>query len=282
MLSLAQCIHTACLLEATAPKPGNVHRGADFEDLTYVDFLLAAQAISPILATANERSLGESILTAVHATRAVTGTNVNLGIILLLAPLAKIPRDQPWQSGLQQVWSELTARDCELVYQAITAAQPGGLGNATEGDVNSAPPNDLLQAMRWGAERDSIARQYANNYQEVATLVLPALQENLQQLPTLSAIVRSFVQVLAQLPDTLIARKCGSNLAQQASDWAAEVLQAGEESTESYYHALADLDFWLRSDGHKRNPGTTADLLCAGLFIALRDGWLQPPFRWEE
>jgi triphosphoribosyl-dephospho-CoA synthase len=270
------------LLEVTAPKPGNVHRGADFEDLTYVDFLLAAQAISPILATANERSLGESILDAVHATRAVTGTNVNLGIILLLAPLAKVPRDQPCQSGLQQVWSALTARDCELVYKAITAAKPGGLGNAAEGDVNATPPNDLLQAMRWGAERDSIARQYANNYQEVATIVVPALQENLAKLPTLSAIVRSFVQVLAQMPDTLIARKCGSNLAQQASDWAAEVLQAGEESTESYYHALADLDFWLRSDGHKRNPGTTADLLCAGLFIALRDGWLQPPFRWEE
>ena len=38
--------------------------------------------------------------------------------------------------------------------------------------------------------------------------------------------------------------------------------------------ALADFDFWLRSDGHRRNPGTTADLIAAALFAGLRDGWI--------
>ncbi len=45
-----------------------------------------------------------------------------------------------------------------------------------------------------------------------------------------------------------------------------EVLTAAERSTEEYYHALADLDFWLRADGRKRNPGTTADLICTRYF----------------
>ena len=46
--------------------------------------------------------------------------------------------------------------------------------------------------------------------------------------------------------------------------------------------ALADLDFWLRSDGHRRNPGTTADLIAAGLFAALREHQIALPFRWGK
>jgi len=42
---------------------------------------------------------------------------------------------------------------------------------------------------------------------------------------------------------------------------------------------LADFDFWLRSDGHRRNPGTTADLIAAALFVLLRDGLIDPPYR---
>jgi triphosphoribosyl-dephospho-CoA synthase len=36
-------------------------------------------------------------------------------------------------------------------------------------------------------------------------------------------------------------------------------------------------DEWLRADGHARNPGATADLIAAGLFVALRDGTIQLP-----
>jgi triphosphoribosyl-dephospho-CoA synthase len=38
----------------------------------------------------------------------------------------------------------------------------------------------------------------------------------------------------------------------------------------------ADFDDWLREGGHGRNPGTTADLVTAGLFVGLREGWLSP------
>ncbi len=158
---------------------------------------------------------------------------------------------------------------------------PAGMGKVAEADLSAAPPSNLLAAMKLAAERDTIARQYTNNYREIASIVLPMLLENLRKLPTLSAIVRTHVEVLAALPDTLIARKCGALIAQQASEWAGEVLIAAERSTEEYYHALADLDFWLRADGRKRNPGTTADLICAALFLALRDGHLQPPFVFE-
>jgi triphosphoribosyl-dephospho-CoA synthase len=57
------------------------------------------------------------------------------------------------------------------------------------------------------------------------------------------------------------------------------VLASGVPEGEDYLRALSDFDFWLRCDGHRRNPGTTADLIAAGLFAALRDGLLVPPFR---
>jgi triphosphoribosyl-dephospho-CoA synthase len=42
VLGIGQCATLACFLEATAPKPGNVHRGADFDDLTYPDLIASA------------------------------------------------------------------------------------------------------------------------------------------------------------------------------------------------------------------------------------------------
>jgi triphosphoribosyl-dephospho-CoA synthase len=79
----------ACLLEASAPKPGNVSPGRDFADLRYEDFVAAAAAIGEPLSEADARPLGATIRLAVEATRRHARTNVNLGIVLLLAPLVR-------------------------------------------------------------------------------------------------------------------------------------------------------------------------------------------------
>ena len=50
---------------------------------------------------------------------------------------------------------------------------------------------------------------------------------------------------------------------------------AGLPGDDAYRSAVADFDFWLRADGHRRNPGTTADLIAAGLFVLLREGRLE-------
>ena len=90
-LPIGLCAQLACILEATARKPGNVHRYADFADATYLDFLLSAAAIAPVMEQAPRRRVGETVLRAVRATRRVVATNTNLGTILLLAPLAAVP-----------------------------------------------------------------------------------------------------------------------------------------------------------------------------------------------
>ena len=77
----------ACLLEVVAPKPGNVSPGREFEDTTVADFLLSAAAIGPAFSVA--ATVGETVLRAVTDTRRLVSVNTNLGMILLLAPLAR-------------------------------------------------------------------------------------------------------------------------------------------------------------------------------------------------
>ena len=278
--SLGDCAALACLLECTAAKPGNIHRAADFEDASYLDFLLSSHALGRVFDRAASLTCGELILAGVHATRQFVEHNTNLGMILLLAPLAKVPPGTDLNAGLPAVLDALTADDCRQVYEAIRLAHPGALGDAAEADVNQAPPDDLVAAMRLAAERDLIARQYANGFHELFTEVVPSLRAGLDRgWSVQTAIIQAYVQLLASTPDTLIARKCGLAVAQEAAALAGIVLRSGEPLDDSYEGALVELDFWLRSDGHRRNPGTSADMIAAALFVLLREGWLRPPFR---
>jgi len=279
-LTVGQCATLASVMEATAPKPGNVHRGADFEDASYPDFIVSAVMVAPILEAAVKVPLGQTILNAVRATRAAVETNTNLGTLLLVAPLAKVPRTVPLEAGIGEVLANLSAADARDVYDAIRVANPGGLGRVAEADVADAPPNDLLSAMRLAAERDLVARQYVESFHHVLHVVRPGLHMALQSGLTISdAIVHVHLQLMAAHPDSLIARRRGPQVAQRAADMAAEVLAGGQPREEEYERRLADFDFWLRADGHLRNPGTTADLVTAGLFAALRDGIIAPPLR---
>jgi triphosphoribosyl-dephospho-CoA synthase len=279
-LSIGQCATLACMLEVTAPKPGNVHRGSDFEDVTLNDFLASAVAIGPAMETAVQNGVGRTVLGAVQATRALVGTNTNLGMVLLHAPLAVVARERPLASGVRGVLAELTAQDAADVYEAINLARPGGLGTAAAMDVARTPPQSLIAAMEAAAGRDDVARQYATGFVDVFERVMPLLVTEIPGLPTLSdRIMHTHVTLLAERGDTLIARKCGAEVSQKASAIARSALAAGAPGSEEYHEALADLDFWLRSDGHRRNPGTTADLIAAGLFVGLREGVIKPPWR---
>src|SRR5690606_24111639 len=97
--SIGDCASLACLWEAMPPKAGNVHRGADFADMSFTDFAVSAVAIRPTFERAADCSVGQLVLAAVTATRRLVPVNTNLGLLLLLAPLAKAavggsPRDR--------------------------------------------------------------------------------------------------------------------------------------------------------------------------------------------
>lgn len=266
------------MLEATAPKVGNVHRGADFDDLTFTDFMASAVAIAPAMELAAQAGVGQTIHTAITATRSLVDTNTNLGIVLLLAPLAAVPQGESLGLGVAKVLRSLTPDDSRLVYAAIRLAMPGGLGKVDEMDVGDVAPPDLLVAMRAAADRDLVARQYAQDFQLVLEQVGPWILAGTRQSWSLTdAIIHTHLRLLAEYPDSLILRKRGPKMARQVSTLAASILAIGGPPSEEYYAALSDFDFFLRSDDHQRNPGTTADLIAAGLFALLRDGALQPP-----
>ena len=122
-----------CQLEVAAPKPGNVHRAADFEDVTLGDFLSSAIALgSAIDAQPSTNGTGAMVLSAVERTSLVTSTNTNLGMILLICPLAKlVQRGETIDS--QSIAAEIqaiTGMESQAVYQAIAKAQAGGLSKA--------------------------------------------------------------------------------------------------------------------------------------------------------
>src|SRR5262245_2532171 len=135
MPDVGLCAQVACLWEATARKPGNVHRFRDFAGVTYLDFALSAAAVAPVLARAPGRPVGATVLEAVRATRAGTGSNTNLGIVLLLAPLAGVPEGEGLRAGVRRVLRGLTGDDARLAYDGIRLARPGGLGEVAEQDV---------------------------------------------------------------------------------------------------------------------------------------------------
>ena len=279
-LSIGQYATLACLLEATAPKPGNVHRAADFEDLTFTDFAVSAAVIAPYMDQAAARGVGHTVHDSIQATQAIVASNTNLGMVLLLAPLAAVPRDKPLAAGIAEVLQSLTTDDCRLVYEAIRLAVPGGLGKVDKMDVHEAPPSDLLAAMQFAAPRDLVARQYTENFHHVLEWVVPWISSGRALGLTLTqAIIHVQIRLMSRLPDSLIVRKCGGEVGEQAMGYAQGVLRAGDPGSEDYMGALGDFDFWLRADGHRRNPGTTADLIAAGLFAAFRDEVIRPPFR---
>ncbi|MBX3426576.1 MAG: triphosphoribosyl-dephospho-CoA synthase [Pirellulales bacterium] len=278
---LATCVTLACLWEALAPKPGNVYRGADFEDLTFADFAASATVVGPPLGRAGE-GVGDAALAAVDAMRNAVGTNAYLGAVLLLAPLAAAAsRGVPVAATIGGVLDELGAADAIAVYAAIRLAEPGGMGEVAVADVAGEPPPELglVEAMALAAERDLVARQYVNRFADVAAVANLIASGTDRGWSLCDAIVHAHVTTMAMHPDSLIARKCGSQVAEQAAARAAKALDAGAPGEIAYADALADLDFWLRSDGHRRNPGTTADLIAAGLFVLLVEARIELPAR---
>jgi triphosphoribosyl-dephospho-CoA synthase len=283
MPDIGLCAQVACVWEATARKPGNVTRHHDFADATYLDFVLSAAAIAPVLATAAQRGVGATVLEAVRATRRVVATNTNLGIILLLAPLAAMPEGEDLRGGVRRILAGLGVEDARRVYEAIRLAAPGGLGRVADQDVREEPTQPLREVMALAAGRDLVARQYAGGFAEVFDDGVPALTAGLEATGCLEgAIIHAHLHLMALHPDTLIARKRGPAEAEEAARRARRVLEQGWPREPAGMAALAELDAWLRAEGNRRNPGTTADLLTASLVVALRQGTipLPPPWRW--
>ncbi|HEX2217932.1 MAG TPA: triphosphoribosyl-dephospho-CoA synthase [Gemmatimonadales bacterium] len=272
---IAAAAQLACLLEVSAPKPGNVSPEHHFHDTRYEDFLASAVAIGPALAAAGIRPLGATIRAAVEATARWTRANTNLGIVLLLAPLARAARREggDLRSRVGAVLDETTVEDAADAYAAIRGARPGGLGAAGTQDVRAAPSVTLRDAMALAADRDTIAREYTTRFAVTFEVGAPALANARRRgLAWSEATVECFLALLAAVPDTHVARKLGRSEAERLSARAREIVSAGRAGRALDRAALAAFDAELRDPRNTRNPGTTADLTCAALFVVILEG----------
>ena len=273
---VAAAAQLACLLEVSAPKPGNVSPFASFRDATYEDFLASAAAIGPALLLAGERSLGATIRAGVEATARWAPSNTNLGLVLLLAPLAQAalrPGEMSLRAQVAATLAATTVADARDAYVAIRSAAPGGLGRASEQDVASTPTATLREAMALARDRDAIAREYATDFETTFAIGAPALRRARSDgLAWRDAIVEAYLTLLAASPDTHIARKLGLDTAVTVQRRARAVLDAGGIRTTAGRDAIAALDRELRDEANTLNPGATADLTGAAIYVVLLEG----------
>ena len=269
----------ACLLEASAPKPGNVSPGRPFHDTRYEDFLASAVAIGPAMAAAGDVSLGATVRAAVAATRRLTPRNTNLGIVLLLAPLCRAARqvESPaLRERLGRVLAETTVADAGAVYEAIRLAAPSGLGAAGAQDVADPPTVTLREAMALAAERDRVAGEYVTDFRVTFELAVPALRSALADgLVWTDAVVDAYLSILASVPDSHVARKLGLPAAEAISGRAREMQALGGIRTAPGRAALEAFDGELRDARNTRNPGTSADLTTAAICVVILEGGWQ-------
>lgn len=266
----------ACRLETDALKPGNVHVFADGHHMTVEQFLISARVSSGPL-TDPALPVGRRILAAVRATRDAVGTNTNLGIILLCAPLMRagmLPGGAS-QDNLGAVLEGLDMADTSAIFEAIALASPGGLGSADAHDVRDAPQVLILDAMAAAADRDRIARQYVTHFQDVFGAGMAALHASLAggesgMWPT----VLTYMTFLASFPDSHVARKYGPKTAEAVQDEARSVRDELAATTDEKERLELLLRFDRSLKARQINPGTSADLTVACLLVHLLGGQL--------
>jgi triphosphoribosyl-dephospho-CoA synthase len=265
---VAEAFRWACLTELDAPKPGNVQVFADGHRMTAAEFVASADAAAPPLSAAGAR-VGARILGAVEATSAAVGSNTNLGIILLCAPLAAAAERaiSDLRTSLVEVLQRLDTKDAEFAFRAIVLAAPAGLGRSERHDVFGPATVSLLDAMAEASDRDRIARQYATRFSDVFDIGLPCLEAVVRRDADLRwATLATYLDFLSAFPDTHIIRKYGSVTAERVRQTAAK-FRRSLQATENPETLLPDLLTWdaaLKADGI--NPGTSADLTVATLF----------------
>lgn len=277
------------LLEAAIPKPGNVNRHRDFEDLSIYHFLFGNTAVLPVYYEAvkigellrkgalslNEAGIGELIRRAVSESRKVQDGNPNFGVVVLSIPLMMglaMARDvMEAREKAELLLKESTVRDTMELYRAIRTANPKGIPRGVKYDVYSDDSFRELFADRvnlWKLAGISCGRElvfcewlekYRLSYRTADRII-----ELLKELPLEEAVSRAFVELMAEREDTLIARKAGKEEAELVRKKAWEVLE-GRASLEG-------LDEFLRERGDLRNPGSLADVTAVSLSLLVLSG----------
>ena len=273
MRTPAENAELALLLEvAGTPKPGNVDRHRDLPDLRFEHFLAGAVGAREGLERAADGApVGEAFEAAVAGMADQSGGNTQFGCLLLLVPLvAAAAADDLSPAGVTRVVESTTVDDAAAFYRAfehVDVAVDDPPEDADAIDVRRGA--EAVPALRARGltladvlatnEDDRNAREWSSGFR---TTFDAAERIRDDEGPILDRAARVFLDLLAAEPDTLVTVQHGEETAREVRRRAAAVrddLDAAEDLAEEFV-----------AEGV--NPGTTADLTSAALFVALERG----------
>ena len=281
MRSIAENAQLALLLEVTAtPKPGNVDRTREYPDLRFEHFMAGAVGASEGLQQVEAGDpIGASFERAIEGMADQRGGNTQFGALLLLTPLVRAASGGEAASENGELTPERAAR----ITETTTVADAVGFYQAFEHvdvAVDDPPANmealdvrrgadavpaieerelTLYDVFERSADRDGVAREWVSGFPRSFSAAdrIAALDG-----PVPDRAARVFLELLADEPDTFVVTNHGEATAREVSADARAALDGGLDPD-----ALAD-DLVERGV----NPGTTADIVAAGLFVALERG----------
>lgn len=266
----------ALLLEvAGTPKPGNVDRHRDLDGLRFEHFLAGAVGARPGLeAAAAGESVGAAFERAVAGMAEQGGGNTQFGALLLLVPLVAATDGErpPTPETVSRVVSSTTVDDAAAFYRSFDHVDVSvGDPPPDAPDLDVRRGSDAVPAveargvtleaiMDRSAPADGVAAEWIGGFErtfETADRLLAG------EGPILDRTADAFLELLASEPDTLVATKHGEEVARDVSGRAATLLDAPRAAVEAFADDLVERGV---------NPGTTADVTAAGLYVALQRG----------
>lgn len=280
---IAKIAQIASALEVSGyPKPGNVHRTRDYDDMVFEDFIISGIVIGDTIREActdvdvENPQLGKYILQAVAETDRWIKNNTNLGIVMMTTPIAVAAAISDSfddiRENIKLVMGNTSVDDACDLYDAINIADAGGMGDQDEYDVASDNAKNELRengqtmydVLKISAPWDMLAREMTGDMPAVFEIGYPKYHELRQSKSQNDACVLTFLTILSHVPDTLISRKYGSDEAMKISLMTRDLLNIKDEP--DFKDRLREFDDYLFKN--KYNPGTTADLTAASIFVS--------------
>lgn len=275
MRSPAEHAQLALLLEVTGtPKPGNVDREREYSDLRFEHFMAGAvRASDGLRALADPRvSLGTAFEEAISGMSRQTGGNTQFGAILLLTPLVRAAaRGAIDASSATDVVDETTVDDAAGFYRAFDHVDvavddpPEGLEPLDVRRGDNAIPALRDGELTWGdimaasADVDGIAAEWTDDFRRTFAAAKSLLTAD---GPVSERAAAVYLELLAEEPDTFVVTQHGADTATEVRE-RAESARAGDEDVRVLAEEFVDRGI---------NPGTTADIVAGGLFVALERG----------
>lgn len=268
-------IRFVCDVEMESLKPGNVHKYSKSHDMTTKDFFRSSLIVSKYLSQ-NNLSLGKKIINTVMQIQKKIKKNTNLGIILMLAPIVVVVEkeglieEKRLLMKIKSLIKKQNVKNSFPIFKAISLTAPGGLGKSKKYDVNTLPKTTIYQAMKFSKEKDLIALQYFNGFEDIFKTGLPAFKTFYKKWGKINwALTGVYLTFLKKFKDTHIIRKKGNKIAEKVRKDAKKYYIMAKNSTNitTLKKKLLIFDKKLKSEGI--NPGTTADLTVATLFFKI-------------